>query len=145
MKIRKEKLQNELQFIITIKDEVQSIFVPKEQTKIKIPFNIYAQFFDEDASYDINLKLFYKSLDSKEVKSYTVGNYLLDKNGIVEKNKNNNNLKKESDIGIIFSIYSKMRLNLNINSFEGNYELVAFFNEKILATRGFNIRKKIED
>lgn len=145
MRIKKEKLHSDLNFIITLKNELNTIYVPSEEEKIKIPFNIYSQFFDKESTYNIELKLFYKSNNTDgRINTYKVGDYLLDKNGMREKDKENSN-KKETNIGIITNITSRMALNLNVIPNEGNYELIAMSEDKILATKGFNIRKKSTD
>ncbi|WP_130889853.1 hypothetical protein [Fusobacterium ulcerans] len=145
MKIKKEKLYNDLNFIITLKNELNTIYVPLEEEKIKIPFNIYSQFFDKESVYNIELNLYYRPNNTDGTfKTYKVGDYLLDKNGMREKNKEINS-RIETNIGIITNATSKIALNLNITSNEGNYDLIAISEDKILATKGFNIRKKSND
>jgi len=141
--VNPEKIWKEINLFICMKERV--VFVEKSEKKEKITFVIEGYSFDKKKDYEIELKLVYtREKDTEnEIYEVEVKNYILSSNGgfYVKGEENDENIKRGSvkNIGVFSGYGATLELGLNMNWIPGRYDLVATYEDKILAVSPFRV------
>lgn len=143
MSIQVKNKYNELNIIIKTKDNKQIFFSDKDNIVKDLSFYVYAQCFNIKDKHDIDIFLIHATDNNSNINDiifYNVGNYKLNKNGFSE---NDFSQIEKSNINITNNYQCDLHIDMNgIKLNEGNYEISAKIDNKIITICPFKIIKK---